>query len=63
MTDIRDGKRSNAPPEMVRVVKKYNYDQLLAISAYMASLTTPFAMLMPPGSMCLSTSAKGAKAK
>mgnify|MGYP003377476526 FL=1 len=63
MTDIRDGRRGNSDPVMVRIVKNYNDDQLVAISAYMASLTTPFAMLMPPGSMCLSPSAKGAKVK
>jgi len=52
MTDIRDGKRANAHPEMVQAAKNYNYDQLLAISAYQASLTTPKSMLMTPGSMC-----------
>jgi cytochrome c553 len=62
MTDIRDGKRGNAHPDMVRVAKKYNYDQLLAISAYQASLATPKSMLMTHGSMCKTAAAKGRKA-
>ncbi|WP_186406144.1 c-type cytochrome [Candidatus Accumulibacter aalborgensis] len=45
MTEIRDGKRRNANPEMVRIISKYSDDQLLAISAYQASL-------MMPGKMC-----------
>ncbi len=45
MTAIRDGKRLNADPEMVRVISSYNDDQLLAISAYQASLVMP-------GKMC-----------
>jgi cytochrome c553 len=52
MTDIRDGKRTNAHPDMAQVAKNYNYDQLLAISAYQASLTAPNSMLMTSGSMC-----------
>lgn len=45
MTEIRDGKRRNANPEMVRIISKYSDEQLLAISAYQASL-------MMPGRMC-----------
>jgi cytochrome c553 len=41
MTDIRDGKRRNANPEMVRIISKYNDDQLIAISAYQSSLVMP----------------------
>lgn len=58
MTDIRDGKRANAHPEMVRVAQKYNHDQLLAIAAYQASLTTPRTMLMTQASMCNADSGK-----
>jgi hypothetical protein len=45
MTEIRDGHRRNANPDMVKVIKPYTNDQLVAISAYQASLTMP-------GSMC-----------
>ncbi|GBG00818.1 hypothetical protein AZSI13_01450 [Azospira sp. I13] len=45
MTEIRDGHRRNANPDMVKVIKKYSNDQLVAISAYQSSLTMP-------GSMC-----------
>lgn len=41
MTEIRDGKRPNADPGMVSVIARYNDDQLLAISAYQASLVMP----------------------
>jgi cytochrome c553 len=44
MTQIRDGKRRNANPDMVKVIKKYNDQQLVAISAYQSSLTMPGAM-------------------
>jgi cytochrome c553 len=50
MTDIRDGKRRNANPDMVKVIKPYTDEQLVAISAYQSSLVMP-------GSMC-KTSAK-----
>lgn len=63
MTDIRDGKRGNSNPEMVRVIKKYNHDQMLAIAAYQASLSTPGTMLMAHGSMCNSSAARDGKAK
>lgn len=45
MTDIRDGKRRNANPDMVKVIKPYTNAQLVAISAYQSSLSMP-------GSMC-----------
>ncbi len=51
MTEIRDGKRRNANPDMVKVIKPYTDAQLVAISAYQASLSMP-------GSMC---KAKGTK--
>ena len=47
MTEIRDGKRRNANPDMVKVIKPYTDDQLVAISAYQSSLVMP-------GSMCKS---------
>ena len=45
MTEIRDGHRRNANPDMVKVIKPYTNDQLVAISAYQSSLSMP-------GSMC-----------
>jgi len=45
MTEIRDGHRRNANPDMVKIIKKYNNEQLVAISAYQSSMTMP-------GSMC-----------
>ena len=45
MTEIRDGKRRNANPEMVGVIGKYDDEQLLAVSAYQSSL-------FMPGKMC-----------
>ena len=57
MTDIRDGKRRNANPDMVKIIKNYDDRQLIAISAYQSSLTMP-------GSMCKAApAAKGAKKK
>ena len=54
MNEIRDGHRSNANPDMVKIIKKYDNAQLVAISAYQASLTMP-------GSMCAAKpAAKGA---
>jgi cytochrome c553 len=44
MTEIRDGKRRNANPDMVKVITKYNDQQLVSISAYQASLSMPGAM-------------------
>lgn len=47
VTDIRDGKRRNANPDMVKVVKKYTDNDLSAVVEYMASLSMP-------GQMCKS---------
>jgi cytochrome c553 len=44
MTEIRDGKRRNANPDMVKVITKYSDDMLVAISAYQSSLKMPGAM-------------------
>ena len=44
MTQIRDGKRRNANPDMVKIIKKYSDDQLVAISAFQSSMTMPGAM-------------------
>lgn len=49
MTEIRDGHRRNANPDMVKVIKPYTNDQLVAISAYQASLKMPGAMCAPKG--------------
>jgi cytochrome c553 len=51
MTEIRDGHRRNANPDMVKVIKPYTNDQLVAISAYQSSLSMP-------GSMCKAGAAK-----
>ena len=53
MTEIRDGKRRNANPDMVKVIKPYTNEQLVAISAYQSSLVMP-------GSMCKAGPAKPA---
>lgn len=55
MTEIRDEKRRNANPDMVKVIKPFTNDQLVAISAYQASLTMRGAMctkrgVVPPDS-------------
>ncbi|MDR1849282.1 MAG: c-type cytochrome [Zoogloeaceae bacterium] len=44
MTEIRDGHRRNANLDMVRIIKPYTDDMLVAISAYQASLKMPGAM-------------------
>jgi cytochrome c553 len=44
MTAIRDGKRRNANPDMVAIIKKYDDEQLVAISAFQSSLVMPGAM-------------------
>jgi cytochrome c553 len=49
MTEIRDGKRRNANPDMVKVIKPYTNDQLVAISAYQSSLVMPGNMCKPKG--------------
>src|SRR5574343_265900 len=47
MTEIRDGHRRNANPDMVKVIKPYTNDQLIAISAYQSSLVMPGSMCKP----------------
>lgn len=47
MTEIREGKRRNANPDMVKVIKPYTNEQLVAISAYQSSLSMPGAMCKP----------------
>ena len=49
MTEIRDGHRRNANPDMVKVIKPYTNDQLIAISAYQSSLKMPGKMCKPKG--------------
>ena len=49
MTEIRDGRRRNANPDMVRIIKKYDDKQLVAISAYQSSLVMPGNMCTPKG--------------
>ena len=41
MTDIRDGRRRNANPQMVQAIRPFSDEQLVAISAYQASLAMP----------------------
>ncbi|MDR1424936.1 MAG: c-type cytochrome [Azoarcus sp.] len=50
MTEIRDGKRRNANPDMVKAIRPYTDDMLVAISAYQSSLKMP-------GAMCTDTAA------
>jgi cytochrome c553 len=47
MTEIRNGHRRNANPDMVKIIKKYSDDQLVSISAYQASLQMPGNMCKP----------------
>ncbi len=47
MTEIRDGHRRNANPDMVKIIKKYDNNQLISISAYQASLVMPGSMCKP----------------
>ena len=51
MTEIHDAKRLNVPTEMFKVISKYNNAQLVAISAYQASLKTPYSMLSANNAM------------
>jgi cytochrome c553 len=44
MTAIREGKRRNANPDMVKIIKNYDDTQLVAISAFQASMSMPGAM-------------------
>lgn len=39
VTDIRDGKRRNANPDMVKIVKKYSNNDLDSVVEYMSSLS------------------------
>ncbi len=41
MTEIRDGRRSGAHGEMVRIIGSYTDDELLAVAAYQSSLVLP----------------------
>ncbi|MGH0034151.1 MAG: c-type cytochrome [Myxococcota bacterium] len=41
ITDIRDGRRRNANPDMVKVVKKYSDEDLQAVVDYMSRLEWP----------------------
>ena len=41
ITDIRDGRRRNANPDMVKVVKKYSDEDLAAVVDYMSRLEWP----------------------
>ena len=41
ITDIRDGRRRNANPDMVKVVKKYSDEELSAVVDYMSRLEWP----------------------
>jgi cytochrome c553 len=61
MTDIRYGKRGNSHPDMVRVIKKYNDQQLVSIAAYLANLNTPRVMPMTDGSLCETAAGEGSK--
>ena len=63
LAENKDQSWSAANPEMVRVIKKYNPEQMLAIAAYQASLTTPSTMLMAHGSMCKSLATRDGKVK
>lgn len=47
MTEIRDGHRRNANPDMVKIIKKYDNKQLIAISAYQSSLQMHGKMCKP----------------
>ena len=41
MTDIRDGKRRNANPDMVKIIKTYNDKEIDAIVDYIAETARP----------------------
>jgi len=56
MTQIRDGKRRNANPDMVKIIKPYTDAELVAISAYQSSMTMP-------GAMCKASKASKGKKK
>lgn len=52
MIEIRDGKRGNSYPEMVRVIAKYDDTQLVAIAAYQAMLATRLQKLTTQPQFC-----------
>lgn len=54
VTEIRDGKRRNANPDMVKIVKKYSDHDLDAVVTYMSTLTMP-------GTLCAEKKAGGKK--
>ncbi|MCE5181464.1 MAG: c-type cytochrome [Betaproteobacteria bacterium] len=54
VTEIRDGKRRNANPDMVKIVKKYSDKDLDGVVTYMSTLTMP-------GTLCAEK--KGGKKK
>lgn len=54
VTEIRDGKRRNANPDMVKIVKKYSDRDLDAVVTYMSTLTMP-------GTLCTEKKAAGKK--
>jgi cytochrome c553 len=54
VTEIRDGKRRNANPDMVKIVKKYSDRDLDAVVTYMSTLSMP-------GTMCPEKKAAGKK--
>lgn len=54
VTEIRDGKRRNANPDMVKIVKKYSDRDLDAVVTYMSTLTMP-------GTLCPEKKAAGKK--
>jgi len=47
VTEIRDGKRRNANPDMVKIVKKYTDRELDAVVEYMSSISMPGSMCKP----------------
>jgi cytochrome c553 len=54
VTEIRDGKRRNANPDMVKIVKKYSDKDLDSVVTYMSTLTMP-------GTLCPEKKAAGKK--
>ena len=54
VTEIRDGKRRNANPDMVKIVKNYGDKDLDAVVTYMSTLTMP-------GTLCAEKAGKKKK--
>jgi cytochrome c553 len=50
VTEIRDGKRRNANPDMVKIVKNYGDKDLDAVVTYMSTLTMPGTVCADKGS-------------